>query len=145
MSDITCRPAQPADWPAMATLLTAANLPLDGAEVHLADFVLAVREAELIGLAALERYGDYGLLRSVAVIGSEHGRGLGAVLTQQLINRARRDHLRGVVLLTTTAPDYFPRFGFAQIDRAAVPLPVQSSLEFQSSCPQSAVAMLLAL
>lgn len=145
MADVTFRCAQPPDWPALATLLAAANLPLDGAQDHLADFVLAVRDAELIGTAALEKYGDYGLLRSVAVIASEHGRGLGAALTQQLIDRARRDHLRGVVLLTTTAPDYFPRFGFARIDRADVPLPVQSSLEFQSACPQSAVVMLLNL
>ena len=75
MSDVIFRCAQPPDWPALATLLAAANLPLDGAQDHLADFVLAVRDAELIGTAALERYGDYGLLRSVAVIASEHGRG----------------------------------------------------------------------
>jgi amino-acid N-acetyltransferase len=145
MSTITFRTAQPTDWPAIASLLSAANLPLDGAQDHLSEFVLALRADELIGTAALEKYGGYGLLRSVAVIASEHRRGLGAALTQQLIDRARRDQLRGIVLLTTTASDYFPRFGFARIDRADVPLPVQASIEFQSACPQSAVAMLLDL
>lgn len=145
MSTITFRTAQPTDWPAIASLLSAANLPLDGAQDHLMEFVLAFRDEELIGTAALEKYGDYGLLRSVAVIASEHGRGLGAALTQQLIDRARRDQLRGIVLLTTTAADYFPRFGFTRIDRADVPFPVQASIEFQSACPQSAVVMVLDL
>lgn len=142
---ITFRIARPTDWPAVSNLLSAANLPLDGAQAHLIDFVLAVRDEDLIGAAALERYGDYGLLRSVAVIADEHGRGLGTALTQQLIDRARADGLRGLVLLTETAQDFFPRFGFRRIDRAAVPLPVQASIEFKSACPQSAVAMLLDL
>ncbi len=142
---ITFRFARSTDWPAISNLLSAANLPLDGAHEHLADFALAARDEELIGAAALERYGDYGLLRSVAVVAAEHGRGLGAALTQQLIDRARSDGLRGIVLLTTTASDYFPRFGFTRIDRAAVPPPVQESVEFKSACPQSAVTMLLDL
>ena len=145
MSTITFRAAQPADWPAIANLLAAAHLPLDGAQDRLAEFMLAVRAEELIGTAALEKYGDYGLLRSVAVIASEHGRGLGAALTQHLIDRARRDQLLGIVLLTETAADYFPRFGFTRINRADVPLPVQESIEFRSACPQSAIAMQLDL
>ena len=145
MSTITFRAAQPADWPAIANLLAAAHLPLDGAQDRLAEFMLAVRAEELIGTAALEKYGDYGLLRSVAVIASEHGRGLGAALTQHLIDRARRDQLLGLVLLTETAADYFPRFGFTRINRADVPLPIQESIEFKSACPQSAIAMQLDL
>jgi len=142
---ITFRFARSTDWPAISNLLSAANLPLDGAQEHLADFALAVRDEELIGAAALERYGDYGLLRSVAISADERGRGLGAALTQQLIDRARGEGRRGIVLLTTTAADYFPRFGFRPIERADVPPPVQASIEFQSACPQSAVAMLLDL
>lgn len=139
------RCAQPTDWPAVAKLLAEANLPLDGVQEHLGDFVLAVRDDCVIGTAALEKYGDCGLLRSVAVIASEHGRGLGAALTRQLIDQAQRDQLRGIVLFTETAPEFFPRFGFKRIERSAVPLPVQDSLEFKSACPQSAVAMLLDL
>lgn len=145
MSALIFRFAQPADWPDIANLLAAAHLPLDGAQDRLAEFMLAVRAEELIGTAALEKYGDYGLLRSVAVIASEHGRGLGAALTQHLIDRARRDQLLGLVLLTETAADYFPRFGFTRIDRADVPLPIQESIEFKSACPQSASAMWLDL
>lgn len=145
MSALIFRFAQPTDWPGIATVLASANLPLDGAQEHLSDFVLATRDDELIGTAALEKYGNYGLLRSVAVIASEHGRGLGAALTQQLIDQARRDQLLGLVLLTETAADYFPRFGFTRIDRADVPLPIQESIEFKSACPQSASAMWLDL
>lgn len=144
-STLTFRTARPTDWPAISKLLSAASLPLDGAQAHVADFVLAVRDEQLIGVAALESYGDYGLLRSVAVIADERGHGLGAALTQQLLNRARGAGLRSVVLFTETAQDFFPRFGFVRIERADVPLPVQASIEFQSACPQSAVTMRLDL
>ena len=44
-------------------------------------------------------------------------------------------------LLTTTAERYFPKFGFERIERAEVPLSVQTSIEFTSACPSSATVM----
>ena len=48
-------------------------------------------------------------------------------------------------LLTTTAGDFFPRFGFAPVERADVPDDVKQSIEFRSACPSSALAMRVAL
>jgi N-acetylglutamate synthase-like GNAT family acetyltransferase len=137
------RPATPGDWPAIATLLTSLNLPLDGAQEHLDGFLLAFCENSLAGVAGLERYGSTGLLRSVAVAGQN--RGLGRELVTRLIDRATAEGLTRIVLLTTTAPDYFPRFGFRRIARQEAPLAVQESIEFKQACPASAVVMELPL
>ena len=48
-------------------------------------------------------------------------------------------------LLTTTAADFFLRFGFRPINRAEFPLITQASVEFQEACTASATAMSLAL
>ena len=137
--------ATPHDWPSLATLLMAANLPLDGAETHLSDFFLAFREDDLIGSAGLERYGDTALLRSVAVAVPERGHGLGQALVQQVLTYAASLEVRQVVLLTTTAADFFVRFGFRQISRSEFPRAAQESVEFQEACPASAIGMSLAL
>ena len=48
-------------------------------------------------------------------------------------------------LLTTTAEDYFPRFGFEVIDRSEADERLKESAEFRGACPDSAVCMRLSL
>lgn len=139
------RAATPNDWPPIAALLSASGLPLDGAAEHLHAFVLAERDGVVVACAAVERYGDVGLLRSVAVASPERGTGTGALLVARCVADASASGAASLVLLTTTAERYFLRFGFEVIDRARVPEPVQASAEFQGACPASAVAMRLAL
>ncbi len=139
----TFRRATSDDWNNVATLLTAVHLPLDGVREHLDEFLLAFSEGKLSGVAGLERYGSTGLLRSV--VAAERGTGLGMTLVKKLIDHARAENLTGIVLLTTTAADYFPRFGFRPISRDAAPISVQESIEFKSACPASAVVMELPL
>ena len=133
------------DWSKIAALLVTADLPLAGADEHLPDFFLVFREDLLVGTAGLERYGDTALLRSVAVASTERGQGLGQALVRQALAHAASLGLRQVVLLTTTAADFFPRFGFEPINRAEVPLAVQASVEFQEACPASAAVLSLVL
>ena len=138
----TIRPARPADWPAIASLLARYDLPFDGAQDHLACFGVAEdAQGAIIGAAAVEPYGDAGLLRSVVVAERLHG--LGGDLVRWSMARARDSGVKTLVLLTTTAPDYFPRFGFRQVTRDDVPPAVRASAEFQGSCPASAVVMQL--
>lgn len=135
------RPATPNDWDRVAQLLAASSLPLDGAREHATDFVVAERDGALVGCAAVERYGDAGLLRSVAVAASERGNGTGAALVARCMDAARASGIDTLVLLTTTADRYFPRFGFETIDRDAVPAAVRESAEFRGACPASATVM----
>lgn len=57
----------------------------------------------------------------------------------------RASGLETLVLLTLSAPEYFPRFGFRVIARAAAPAEVQVSEEFRTACPASATVMQLDL
>ena len=141
----TFHSATPAYWPQIAGLLTSANLPLDGAEDHLDGFLLAFGGTILVGTACLEYYGTAALLRSVAVAESARAQGLGQELVRRMIERARSDGIHSIVLLTTSAAEFFPRFGFRPIARAEVPAAAQQSIEFRSVCPASAQAMLLSL
>lgn len=145
MSSWIMRRATSHDWPEIAALLAAADLPLAGAQAHLANFFLAFRDDVLIGSAGLERYGDTALLRSVAVASTERGRSLGQALVRQALAYATSLGVCHVVLLTTTAADFFLRFGFQPISRAGVPLAAQASVEFQEACATSAMVMSLVL
>jgi amino-acid N-acetyltransferase len=145
-SEFNLREALPEDWTNIAGLLQSAGLPLVGAERHLSGFVLAFRGDQLAGCAALERYGSTALLRSVAVAESERGQGLGKTLVQHLLAQARYEGIQNIVLLTETAGDFFPRFGFRVISRTDAPAPALASAEFQTNCcPVSAMVMQLDL
>ncbi len=141
----TLRQAAAADWPAVEALLGAHQLPREGARQHLDHFIVAEQHGRVIGCIGLERYGDAGLLRSCAVAQTHRGTGIGALLTRALLDGARRAGLRQLVLLTTTAENYFARFGFVQISRDAIPVELQDSAEFRGACPASATAMQLVL
>jgi N-acetylglutamate synthase-like GNAT family acetyltransferase len=146
MDDVTgaaFRAATVADWPRVAVLLTAVGLPLDGAEAHIDAFVLAECDGAIVGCAGLERYGHAALLRSVAVRADSQGRGLGEVLVHRALAQAAANGIETVALLTTTAAGFFPRFGFRAVERAAVPVALQASVEFRAACPASATAMVL--
>lgn len=142
MSPIQIRPALQTDYPAIEPLLQSCDLPLDGVENQLDHFWVALDDAnQLAGVVGVEPYGEFGLLRSVAV--AHRNTGLGAKLVNRMIDYAQNAGLKQLILLTTTASDYFPRFGFQTIARLDVPEPVQASVEFQSACPDTAVVMRL--
>ena len=133
------------DLPEIITLLTSANLILDGVEEIPDRFLLAFQDEKLIGCAALEPYNKTALLRSVAIAESARGSGLGQEIVRRVLDQARADGFENVVLLTSTAEGFFPRFGFHKINRHDAPACVRSSLEFRTACPESATVMLLDL
>jgi len=141
------RAATATDIDAVRELLAACNLPLNGVESQLGDgFVLAFDDGgRLVGMAGIERYHGDGLFRSAAVHPDWQGRGLGQALTRDRIAWARATGLRALYLLTETAAEFWPRFGFERIDRGSAPPGVSGSLEWAGGCPASAVAMFLAL
>lgn len=141
MSGMTLRPAVAADWEAVRALLLAHALPLEGAREHLADYLLAERGGEVAGCAGLEVYGDVALLRSVAVAPGFQQQGVGGALVTALIAEAARRGLRGLYLLSVTAPDYFLRHGFARLPADQAPEGLRASAEFRGACPASAVLM----
>lgn len=140
--DVRIEPATREDAGALLALMERAHLPTDGLSDHL-DAALVARDGDrIVGSAAIEIYADGGLLRSVAVDADRRGTGLGARLTAAAIEDAERRALPALYLLTTTAEQFFPRFGFERIAREDVPSSVQASIEFRGACPASAIVML---
>lgn len=137
------RPAKPSDLPRVKALLTDNKLPLEGVDKALECFVVAEHEDALVGVAGTERCGkgEHALLRSVAVAEAWKGRGLGRALVTRAIADAEARGAKALYLLTTTAEQYFPSFGFKPTPRDSVPADVASTVEFTSACPSSAVVM----
>lgn len=132
------RAAEESDWPAISGLLSSASLPLEGAEEIIREFLVAERGGEVVACAALEAHDGAALLRSVAVRADLRGSGIGRDLVSHLLDRFSGT----VVLLTTTAANWFPRFGFREASRDQVPQSIAQSVEFRSACPSSAVVMI---
>ena len=141
MSDVTLRAANAADLPDVERLLVASGLPLDGVKEALSAFVVAYAGDDLVGVAGIEVCCDNALLRSVAVAPEWRSRRLGRELVTRVVADAEARGIRALYLLTTTAEQYFPSFGFERVARDEVPEDVRATAEFRSACPASATVM----
>lgn len=139
--EASLRRASNEDLPRVEKLLMDSKLPLDGVKESLEDFVVAEVNGDIVGVAGLEVCCDDALLRSVAVRPEWRSKGVGRALVNRAIAEAESRGLRALYLLTTTAEHYFPSFGFAKVDRSAIPEAVRATKEFTGACPASAVAM----
>ena len=140
------RAAKPDDLDAVEDALLASELPLNGLRDQFGDgYAVAEVNGELIGVEGIEVYGTDGLLRSAAVVSAWRGKGVGDALTRDRIEWARRRGLKSLYLLTMTAGDYWPRFGFRRADRDVAPVAMRQSPEFTDACPATALFMALPL
>lgn len=139
--------ANSSDLDELLALLTTVKLPHDGVREHLASFVVARdRDGQLVGCAGLERHGNVGLLRSVAVSPERQHAGVGSRLTAAMLEYAAAHGIKEVVLLTTTARDFFARrFGFTEAKRADYDNRLAHSPEWLMPCCSSAAFMRLGL
>jgi protein-tyrosine-phosphatase/N-acetylglutamate synthase-like GNAT family acetyltransferase len=143
---ISVGPPTASDLPAIETLVATSGLP----KAVVADrfpgaYVVARRGGEVVGVAALEAHDDVALLRTVAMQPSERGKGTGLALVANRLAAAWTAGIDRVFLLTTTAPEFFRRFGFAEVDRASAPAGLRSSPEFTALCPSSATCMAVSI
>ena len=141
MTDAVIATANASDIDVVEALLEHEHLPLAGLRDHLEQLFVARAGHRIVGCAALEMYEDGALLRSVAVDAEYRGTGLGSDLTRTALDLAGRRGVPAVYLLTTTAEQFFPRFGFEVVDRADVPHSVRQSAEFSYACPSSALIL----
>jgi amino-acid N-acetyltransferase len=133
LDGIEFRAACESDCPELRALLAGARLPLESPRENLGGLLLAHRDTALVGSACVERYGEYGLLRSVAVAESERGKGLGVALIEQILQREREQQIESLFLLTGTARGFSPRFGFAATcpKRSKPPSNSKPSVQYQ--------------
>lgn len=143
---IAIGPPAASDLAAIEALVATSNLPTAiVADYFPSGYVVARRGAEVVGVAALEPHDDVALLRTVAIKSGERGKGTGLALVADRLTAAWTSRAGRVFLLTTTAPDFFRRFGFAEVDRATAPAALQASAEFAAICPASATCMAVSI
>jgi amino-acid N-acetyltransferase len=133
--------ATPADVPAVEGLLSAAGLPLEGARQALALGVVAREGGRVVAAAAVEQFGDAGLLRSVVVDEALRSTGVGRALVGAAEDAAFVAGISELYLLTETAADWFPRLGYEVVDRQAAAAVVGDSIEFTTVCRDTGVPM----
>jgi amino-acid N-acetyltransferase len=139
------RQAEVRDVESIAHLLDRCHLPNADFAKHLPYFLVAEHEGAIAGVAGLECYHPVALLRSVAVEPDCRASGLAQELVRRLHDQAYSQGIRQILLLTTSAPEFFLRFGFQISDRAQIPQAVFASAELQGACPASADLMTLTL
>jgi len=126
----------------LRAFLKESALPADDIQLEGNQFAIyRDSSGKILGTGGLEFYGDYCLLRSVAVAPDYRGSGLGKEIVTDLISRAKDKSVWSVSLLTETAQGFFEKIGFQNVARDKAPKEIQSSSEFSTVCPVSAVLM----
>ena len=137
----TIRTATDDDLPRILALLTQASLPTEDLADAMATFLVDERDGALAGVIGLQRFGQAGLLRSLAVAPAYQGQGIARRLVAALETEARQQDIDVLYLLTQTAERFFTLQAFEALPREQAPAALQASAEFQSLCPASAVCM----
>jgi UDP-N-acetylmuramate: L-alanyl-gamma-D-glutamyl-meso-diaminopimelate ligase len=139
-------PARGEDLPGIKALLERTGLAYPDVDGHVGD-LLVLRDAQrqVVGTVALELYDEAGLLRSLATSPDRRGEGLGWMLADAALERARMRGCRRVYLVTENASDFFAeKFGFRTVGRELVDAAVLDSSQFRSTSA-SATTMVLDL
>lgn len=145
--NITIAAASSDDLSDVLDLLSLVQLPHDGVAENLSGFLVARDESSrLIATIGLEQHGNTALLRSAAVAPEYQGCGIGSQLTEKLLDQAISNGLERVVLLTSTASEFFARrFGFSETARTVFDKELAGSSEWNLPRCSSAVCMSLDL
>ena len=123
-------------------LLNAAKLPVEDLPLSLDNFSVALNdENDVIGVVGVEIYGDYALLRSLAVEPDYRGKGVANKLLGIAERSASLNNVKAIYLITETASVYFSQKGYITVARIEVPDEIKGSSEFSYVCPASAIVM----
>ncbi|MCK9688577.1 GNAT family N-acetyltransferase [Scleromatobacter humisilvae] len=145
LHQMTLRPADPADWPAIAALTQGCCPRTTDVPERLETWLLGEAGAEVVGAVELEPVGDIGFLRCVAVDRRHRSAGLGKELAAAVESFARSKGMNELCLLTTAAVPFFAARGYRVDNRADAPAAVQATPAFQAGNPDTAVFMTLRL
>ena len=112
------------DFDKIMKLLKDNNLPYSDIHSSGVEFMTSESNEKLVGCIGIEKYGEDGLLRSLAVEEEYKNSGVGKRLLNELINKSKNEGIKKLHLLTTTANKYFTRHGFRTIERINAPITI---------------------
>jgi amino-acid N-acetyltransferase len=133
----------PSELERVKALLVAHHLTLEGFTDQLDNLLVAYKDDHIVGTAELEIYSVDALLRSVAVANEYSHKGIGTQLVSKATAYAERAGVENLNLLTETAQEYYPRFGFEIVARDKATSAIKQSAEFSGACDDSATMMQL--
>ncbi|OGF44939.1 MAG: GNAT family N-acetyltransferase [Candidatus Firestonebacteria bacterium RIFOXYC2_FULL_39_67] len=85
------------------------------------DFFVFKKNGKIVGVTALRIYwDDLAEIRSVAVLKSEAGKGIGEKLLKACFKDAKQLAIKKVFVLTYI-PEYFKKYGFNVVDKSILP------------------------
>ena len=137
------RPAEPRDLEAVLAIIRDEALLVDGIVEGFGEgWIVAELEGKVVGCAAVETYGQHGLLRSVATAPATRGTGLGRRLVESRQAWARERGLATLSLLTLDAAAFFRHLGYREIERREIPEAIHGSVEYAHGACAAARAFL---
>jgi amino-acid N-acetyltransferase len=139
------RQAIESDFRAIHDLLECHDLPANDCKEHLKNFVVAVEDDKIVGVGGFEHCENSGLLRSFAIHQAYEGLGIAKRIFEKLKANAKSLKIEKFYLLTTTASEYFKRFGFSECPRGKAPTSIVDTKQFRELCPDSASMMVISL
>ncbi len=120
---------QTRDLESVRKMLSAAGMSVEGLEWPPACYLAAYFGTAPVGVIGVEPSLDAALIRSLYVIDTMRGRGIGAELVAAARKAAHTRGARSLYLFSTDAGDFFKRFGFVEV-------PVSQLLAALGSAPQ---------
>ena len=129
------------DLSSVKALLETYHLPVEDIDSSEISFYVIKDGQSIKACAGVERFGELGLLRSVAVKEQHKGKGVGTAFMNKVLEQSKVEGISTLYLLTETAAPFFNKIGFIKIDRSKAPGSIKRSNEFADLCPVSAVLM----
>ena len=108
----TFRTATIDDFNAIQALLMQHQLPIDGLAQHIQHFEVVMANNQIIGVAGVEQYFPFALIRSVAIDAQYQHQQLGKQLIEVLLSKLNDASFTTYYLLTETEPTFFSKLNF---------------------------------
>ena len=121
------------------------QLPTDGVQENLANFLVAESQSGVMGVIGLEQSRTAVLLRSLTVATYLRKSGLATALVNKALDLARSRGYQWAYLLTNTAEKYMARWGFTRIERQQIPGELLQQSALNTACSINSICMKLVL
>ena len=126
----------------LCEILKECSLPVSDLKTNENCVFFSGRDARSIdSCVGVELFKNIALLRSLAVLPRNQGKGKGRALVHYAENYCQLKGVQSVYLLTTTASSYFTSLGYGTVSRDLVPNEIKESTQYSSVCPSSAIIM----
>jgi amino-acid N-acetyltransferase len=136
--DIIFRPAIDNEYDYISKFLISNALPVEDLVQSKVKIFAGFLNRQIIATIGIEKYNNYGLLRSFAVDPEYRNQRIGDKLLKFIFEFCKTENINHLYLLTTSAVDYFSKYGFIETSRTEAPDLIKNTREFKTICPMSA-------